>query len=787
MVPFGSQYQDEPSGVFGIIVSHPIKIALVAFVLIAATAVGLPQITKNTSADGFLDPDSSALLYKERVETLFGLEDPIVIGVVSENEGGALSAEALMLTSQISELARSTPNVDPDQVTSVATESYVTGDGSGMLVQDFLEPDGAIFRSDPTSRQRAEEVLEAIADFPLYQGSLVGDDGRASLIVVELIDASLADETYEQLIESISDLEAPAGLSVHVAGEGAVAGSLSGYIDRDAARLNPLAGVVITAILVLAFLSLRGAVIPNVIVLGSVAGSLGLMGCLGVDFFVITNGLVVNLIGIAVADSIHVFNAFFNHKSTDPSAARKVLIHRAMRDMARPITLTSITTIAGFLALALASSMPPIRYFGLFGALGVAFAWLYSMTLLPALLAIWPLGKTPLPFKRADAGSGGAGAGLMLLLGRGVLSAPRTTLALGGLMIAVGVAGALQLRVDDARIENFRSDEPIHVADTLINQYTDGTHYLDILIDTGEAEGLFEPALLERIEALEAFLVSLDHVNGVTSLTDYVKQMNKAVREGDPAAYRIPDDSSLISQLFLLYTASADPSDFEEEADTEFRRALVRARLDTGRYSVIEEVVPAVDAYVAEHFADLPEAVVTGRTNVDYHWLATIEASHFRGVGLALLAVMVMAAIVFRSALAGLFAGAPVIISVLIIYAAMGFGGIWLGIGTSMFAAIAIGLGVDFAIHTLDRIREIVRSSGFDADALATLYPDTGRALLFNFLAVALGFGVLLTSTVPPLVKFGALVAIAVSAAFMAAMTILPCAVLLIKPRFLTR
>ena len=100
-----------------------------------------------------------------------------------------------------------------------------------------------------------------------------------------------------------------------------------------------------------------------------------------------------------------------------------------------------------------------------------------------------------------------------------------------------------------------------------------------------------------------------------------------------------------------------------------------------------------------------------------------------------------------------------------------------------MFAAIAIGLSVDFSIHSLERLRELGRQTHRPtAEALAELFPTTGRALLFNLAAVALGFGVLCLSDVPPLIRFGGLVALAVSTAFIASVTLLPALVLLLKP-----
>jgi len=120
------------------------------------------------------------------------------------------------------------------------------------------------------------------------------------------------------------------------------------------------------------------------------------------------------------------------------------------------------------------------------------------------------------------------------------------------------------------------------------------------------------------------------------------------------------------------------------------------------------------------------------------------------------------------------------------IYAVMGFNGIWLSISSSMFAAIAIGLGVDFSIHTLERIQVLVRDDHETLDqALLELYPSTGRALFFNFLALSLGFGVLMTSKVIILQEFGLLVAVAIATSFITSLTVLPALMKLFKPKFL--
>ena len=219
------------------------------------------------------------------------------------------------------------------------------------------------------------------------------------------------------------------------------------------------------------------------------------------------------------------------------------------------------------------------------------------------------------------------------------------------------------------------------------------------MVETAAAEALFKPENLRRMESLQTWLETQPHVQGTTSIVDYLKQMNKALNEGRAEAYRLPEDADLAAQYFLLYSVSGDPTDFQEQVDYNYRLANVRARLDDGRYSVEKKVVEAAQAYLDRHF-NVPgiEAHLSGRVNVDYHWIKRLGESHAGSIGVSLLLVWLMAALSFRSALAGLMALLPVVTTILMIYAVMGFSGIWLSIGTSMFAVFSIGLGVDFSI-----------------------------------------------------------------------------------------
>ncbi len=142
----------------------------------------------------------------------------------------------------------------------------------------------------------------------------------------------------------------------------------------------------------------------------------------------------------------------------------------------------------------------------------------------------------------------------------------------------------------------------------------------------------------------------------------------------------------------------------------------------------------------------------------------------------------------FRSLVAGLFCTLTVGSAVLVNYAVMGFADIPLGVGTSMFAAIAVGAGVNAPIHILDRLRlEYRRSNVAPSDVFANTLAYTGRVLFFTAFVVAIGFLLLCVSEFRTLVRFGLLIGISMIISFLSSITLLPAAVAALRPRFVRR
>lgn len=763
------------------VTARPRIVLWVSVASIVVLASGMTQLRRDTSSRALMPPRHPVVELRDEVKEEFRLGDAVLVAVVADGRHGVFTPRGLALIDDLSHALGEIPGVDPQGVRSLATETDIVGTASELRVEPFFE--------DPPARQAAaDRVRTRVMDMPPYLGRLVARDGSAALIALELLDPSEGEAVYEAVRGVVDPLDVP-GHEIHVAGQAAADALIGRYIDKDAQRLNPLAGLMIAIVLYLAYRAWRGVGLPGLVAVGSVAASLGTMGAAGVPFYLVTSGLSVILIGIAVCDGIHILGQYYQELRSTPAAPPREVVVRAMLQMWRPIAVTSVTTMGGFVALSAASSLPPLRYFGLFAAVGVAAAFLLSVLTLPAVLCLLKARLSPAFDRDPEVREHDAFARTAAGMGRWVVAHPRWMLAAWAVVIAVAVLGATRLRMEDASISYYAYGEPLRQADRVINERFDGTNTMDVVVRADRAEAFYEPANLRALDALQAHLETLPHVKGTTSIAEHVKLMHRAMHGNDPAYYAIPQDPNLVAQYFLLYFSSSDSGALENEVDHRFQTANVRVQLDRGYWSDIRAVVEGGRAYLRRELDD-PElhGELAGSLTVGYALWSILREEHPTGVGLAFFVVWAITALSFRSPVAGLLAMLPVALAVLVIYGVMGFGGIWLRVGTSMSAAIAVGLAVDSSIHVLDRLIARVRDEGGTLeDALPVVFPSTGRALLFNVLAIALGFGVLITSAVESLMEFGVLVVVCVSTSFLGSMTLLPALVAVFRPAFLFR
>lgn len=774
---------------FLFVTSHPVVILSIAALVGLVFGLQILRLTRDPSPDAFIPKDHEAWAMKQRVDETFGLHEPIVVAVIRDAPDGIFTAHTLRLIQELTEAIQALPRVDREDVYSLATES-------GIYFKDG-EPEFERLMPDVPRDDAARDALrEDVLSYELYRGTLVAEDGSAACIIVRLAGDQDGDAMYRAIRDLLPDV-AVRDERIVIAGEAAVRAHMGAAVSDDAVRMNFVCPVIMALLIVLAYRTGRGTVLPLCVIGGASALALGLMSVFGVPIYIVTNGIFVIIMALGVADSLHLVGQYYEEQLEPRGRDKQQIIVDACLALWYPLLITSLTDVAGFFSLYLVGIMPPIRYFGLFTCVGVLGALAFSYTVVPAGLMILPLKMSRAFGVRRSKGVDPTREGLPLdfvgramgRLGECVYKHRVPVLALSILAVAVAGWGASKLIVNDARILAFKDDHPIVRATEAINARFDGTSALNIVVTAQEKGAFLSGDLLRRIDALEAYTETLEHVGGTHSLAGWVKRAHQKMNKDDPAFYVIPDDPAETQFYLDVLSGAGSPMarHLREVIDASYTEANLIVRMTSSEYIHQREVIRSLQSYLAGWSRDASvTAELAGRVNLDYHWVSLVRTSHVRSVCLSFLCVVVLTGLMFRSAVAGILCALTVGVAVLVNYAVMGWGGIPLGVGTSMFASIAIGAGVNFPIHILDRLRVGHREPGQD---ISVVFRDalgfTGRALFFTAMVVTIGFLLLCVSEFRTLVNFGLLVAVGMLMSFLASVTLLPAAVAVLRPGFL--
>jgi predicted RND superfamily exporter protein len=280
--------------------------------------------------------------------------------------------------------------------------------------------------------------------------------------------------------------------------------------------------------------------------------------------------------------------------------------------------------------------------------------------------------------------------------------------------------------------------------------------------------------------ALEAFLEQ-SGVSRTASLADIVREMNQRFHGDDPAYYVVPDDSRGVAQLLLLFTFQG--GDLGAFALGDFSAGEVIGFHATRSGAEQVGLVRAVTEYLNEHFSAYGSAQMVGSTRIQASMFASIARSQIASLLTSILAAGFIVVLLMGSVLYGLISLIPLLFTVAVNFGIMAFLGMPLDIATLMVSSITIGIGIDYGIHFIVRYREGKRAGLASADAAIQTARYAGRGILFNALALALGFSVLLLSAFHGMRSFGGLISMTMIISALAALTVIPALLVVIGGR----
>lgn len=766
---------------------------IIAAVLVITVGLGyfIPQLTIDNDGLKFIPETDEERVYHDQIRDVFGNDALIYIGLVTD--ATIYTPQTLQKVALLTTLLEDVEHVA--DVTSLATVNNIEGTVDGMDVSPLLDRD-----APPTTDAEAQLIRDRVESWDVLRGNLVSTDGKATSLVIEL-EPNLPEATREQLffdIKAIITAHQAPGESYHYSGYTTINTMLGRYMMDDIKRLLPIAFIVVAGTLYLSLKSLNGVLLPLLNVAIAVIWTMGLMAIFKAPLSLTCTAIPVVLVAVGVAYAIHTIHDFYAELAD--GQAKADALAACLQKVGLGVIMAGLTTVAGFGSLA-TFDVVPLRNFGIFSGIGTLFALVLALTFVPAVLYLERI-RQP---QKHQATSGATKPNSMDRLSKSaldhlahwVLMHKGMTLACGVLILIISIYGTSQVYVDDNGIAYVRKGTTLRDDDTVMNQYFGGTHLYNVVITGPEPDSFKSPQLLQNMAALQDHVQQKFPLIGKTmSLADYIKKMNMAMHENDPAFYTLPDPADpesrdLIAQYLLLYSMSGDQDDFDSVVDYTYQQGCLRILAKEGSTIHTQRVVDEIYAYVKAHFAPEYKVRVTGGA----YLMVVIDRHVIQGMKYSIISSLVIVWLLtimsFRSLVGGTLSVIPLTLAVLGNMATMGLLRIQLDVGSSVVSNVAIGAGIDYALHFLTRVQYAMREQRlsrtrdgiFQACVIATT--TVGQAIMYNAIAVAIGFLVLMASNFMPLIRLGGLVALTMMTTSLGSLIFLPVLLVLLKPKFI--
>jgi preprotein translocase subunit SecF/outer membrane lipoprotein-sorting protein len=275
----------------------------------------------------------------------------------------------------------------------------------------------------------------------------------------------------------------------------------------------------------------------------------------------------------------------------------------------------------------------------------------------------------------------------------------------------------------------------------------------------------------------------MEAIDLTMSFSGVIREISKALNDpGDPLYDQIPPTREAVAQYMELYNMNGDPDELEQLVDFNYEHAHLMVRINNTTNETVNVILEQLKELSS---GDESVEAIGGYGYVRTELANKVQSGTIWSLGIALLVILVLLSIIFRSIAAGLLGIIPLSMSVLILFGLMGLSGVRLDVATALLSSIMIGVGVDYTIHFLWRYKEERGQNRPAREAVLTTLTTTGRGIIFNALSVIVGFVVLIISSFTPIRFFGILVVVSIISCLIGALVILPALVLRFKFNFL--
>jgi predicted RND superfamily exporter protein len=712
----------------------------------------IKNVTIDANIIGSLpDHDPDALLLKEISEKFGGNNMGVVI----------LEAETIFDAKVLVDIQSITDTLKA--IEGISSVNSLTNIISIKSSENGIEIGKLVGENDLPKTQGALDTLKKnVYANEMYRGSIISDDGKASLIIFTLSQDADVKLVSSAVRSKISSLDLPE--SIYYTGSPMLVTYISDLMTSDLMRLLPIAFIVIAIILLLSFRSFRGVIFPLLTAVIAIVWTIGIMGLLGIPMSMISNNIPIILLAVGSAYTIHVINRVNQVMNSDQRSAIVLSLSFVMI----PVILAGITTMIGFVSFIFGAYLSMIREFGIFTALGTFFACVLSIFFIPSVLSF-------LKYKNSDEINEAKRRSfisekMLEPMNRLLLKHPKNVLFIWIILIGVSVTGIFFISRSVDIQDYFRKGDPTRLAEKIMIDKFGGTKPVFVLFK-GNVQN---PELLKAMFKAENYMKQSPDIGATQSVANLITEINGLIS----GERKIPDSQDQIEQLWFLLDGNEMMSRFVSE---DLDQAIIMSRFRSPENENKKQFAAYMTKFINENKSDDFTIQITGMPFVDITMDRSLINSQLASLAIAILFVIVVVGLILRSFISGIYATLPIVAAIIILFGFMGLAGIPLNIGTVLVASVALGIGIDYSIHVISHFNQARKRTGDAIIAINEAIMISGKAIMINVLSVAGGFLVLIFSQMVPLQYFGLLIALSMVGSSLGALTLLPVILILVN------
>jgi predicted RND superfamily exporter protein len=667
---------------------------------VAGSASGLKNVEFNNNYRVYFSEDNPQLLAFDTLQKTYSKSDNVMIAIEPEN-GDIFTPENLQIIVELTKLAWQLPY--SSRVDSITNFQHT------IAVEDDLNVADLVRHPLKMSVEEIQQIKKVALNEPLLKNRLISVTGHVAAVNVTMqlpgtnpMEAMEIAEEVRQMAKDFT-LKYPK-VKLHLSGVVMMNNAFGEAALQDNSSLLPIMYGIVVLILILCFRSFTATIAVVITIIFSIVAALGVAIYFGVKLTPTSVGVPTIILTMAVADCVHLLITFLHNLRLGQE--KKQAMQESLRINFQPILLTSATTEIGFMSLNF-SDAPPFRDLGNIVALGVLFAFILSVTLLPALMMILPV-KTKI--KANIKGK------QMQWLANFVINNRKSLLVANGILALVLMSFIPKNEINDEFVKYFDETIEFRRASDFLNENLGGIYNIEFSIDTQEVGGISEPIFLQKMDSFKQWLESLPEVVHVNSISDTFKRLNMNMHGDQTEWYKLPEERDLAAQYLLLYEMSLpyglDLNDQINIDKSGIRIILSLRNLSTNEMLDVEErILDWIAINLAMYKVNAASPVLMfshiGQRNIVRMLVGSLAA-------LVLISFILIAA--FRSWKLGLISLIPNLIPAGVAFGIWGLVDGRVGLGLSVVTGMTLGIVVDDTVHFISKYRRARIEQGLSSE-----------------------------------------------------------------------